>query len=211
MAGHDMKIILVAVCLALLLPGLCMAAHTATEVQVDAGYITPQGDLADGFADTELGFGADPGLEIGFLWRYRFNLRWSLATAFHFVDYSDFKGTDETAGEYKIQASSYRYGLQLRRSFFSGRKLQPFFMAGVGIFRNRVEGRDKVSLEPFDQSLTTLGYSIQVGIRSGTIEAGVVGTFNRFSSWRLFPSTQEQDYNWDSVCLRFSWLIPDLR
>ncbi len=198
-----------AVLAVLLLPGLCAAAHPPSEVQVDAGYIMPGGDLADGFGDTPLGFGADPGLEVGFLWRYRFDLRWSLAMDFHFVDFADFNGTDDVVGEYAIEVTSYRYGLQLRRSFGGGHAgWQPFLMAEVGVFRNRVVGRDKILLEPFDRSLSSLGYGFQAGIRRDTIEVGLLAQVNRFSSWRFFHPDQKQDYNWDTVSLRFSWLIP---
>ncbi len=195
-------------CLLLALPAVCAAEHPASEVQVDAGYIIPGGDLADGFEDTALGFGADPGFEVGFLWRYRFNRSWSLAPAFHFVKYSEFKGTDEIAGDYTVRATGYRYGLELRRSWGQGRGWRPFVMAGGGLFRNRVEGRDKVLLEPFDRSVSTLGYSLELGFRYGDVEFGVVAQTNRFSSWRFFQSDHEQDYNWDAVSLRFGWLIP---
>ncbi len=208
MRGQGKHNLWAAVVVILLLPGVCTAAHPSSEVQVDAGYIMPGGDLADGFRTTDLGFGADPGLEIGFLWRYRFNRSWSLATAFHFVDFGVFNGTDETVGDYRIRVTSYRYGLQLRRSFGRETGWQPFLMAGVGVFHNRVEARDKVFLEPFDRSLSSLGYSFQAGIRRGNIEVGVVGAVNRFSTWRLFQPDREQHYNWDAVSVRFSWLIP---
>ncbi len=207
--GNRTRIMFLAAMLVLMsVPAVGAAEHPASEVQVDAGYVIPGGDLADGFGDTALGFGADPGLEFGFLWRYRFNMRWSLAPAFHFVNYTEFKGTDETVGDYTVRATSYRYGLQLRRSWGEGEGWQPFAMVGVGLFRNRVEGRDKILLESFDRSVSTLGYSFQLGIRRQQVEISVVGQINRFSSWRFFAPDKEQDYNWDAVSLRFSWLIP---
>ncbi len=207
--GYRTRVIMLGAVLVLMAaPAVGSAEHPASEVQVDAGYIIPGGDLADGFGDTALGFGADPGLEVGFLWRYRFDLHWSLAPAFHFVNYSNFKGTDEVAGDYTVRATSYRYGLQLRRTFGDREGWQPFVMAGVGLFRNRVEGRDKILLEPFDRSVSTLGYSFQLGVRRKQVEIGVVGQINRFSSWRFFAPDKEQDYSWDAVSLRFSWLIP---
>ncbi len=192
-----------------LLPGVCVAAHPASEVQLDAGYTLPQGDLGDEFENTALGFGADPGLELGFLWRYRFNSQWSLAPAFHFVNYGDFNGVDEAGSDYSVQVTSFRYGLQLRRSWRGVDKgWQPFLMAGMSVVRNRVVGWDKMLVASFDRSATSLAYNFQMGVRRRNIEFGLVGQINRFSSWQFFTVGQKQDFNWDTVSVRFSWLIP---
>lgn len=192
----------------LLTAGVAKAGHPPSEVQVDMGYIMPRGDLGDSFTGTPLGFGADPGYEVGFLWRYRFDERWSLAGAFHFVKFSDFEGTDETAGDYAVLATSYRYELQLRRSFRPGALWQPFITAGAGVFRNRFDGRDKILLESFDRSVSTLGYTLQLGLRRDQVEFSAVYMRNRFSSPRFFGPDPDQDYDWDTVSIRFSWLIP---
>jgi len=193
---------------ALLAPALCLADHPPAEVQLDAGYIMPRGDLNDDFTGTAQGFGADPGYEVGILWRYYLDERWSVAAAFHFAKFSEFEGTDEILGDYSVAATGYRYGLQLRRSFGNPDGWQPFLLAGAGVFRNRFEGRDKVLLEPFDRSLSTLGYSFGAGIRRGDVEIGAAWQINRFTSWRFFATDSAQDYDWDTLCLRFSWLIP---
>jgi len=207
---HDTRwmTMLGAVLLVLAVPAACLAGHPSAEVQVDAGYTVPGGDLGDDFAGTPQGFGADPGYEVGLLWRYRFDLRWSLAAAGHFTKFSDFSGTDEIAGDYTVGVTGFRYVLQARRSFGGGTGWQPFLMAGGGVFRNRVQGRDKVLLDPFDRSVTTLGATLGLGIRRGDVELGAVWNINRFSSWRFFAADTELDYNWDTLSVRFSWLIP---
>ncbi|MGD9549184.1 MAG: outer membrane beta-barrel protein [Candidatus Krumholzibacteriia bacterium] len=196
------------VCLAVLLASPPTAAGEA-EVQVDAGWLIPGGDLADDFLATRWGFGADAGLELGFHWRYRFNEDWSIAPAFRFADLGDFNGDVDTPQEYRIQSSSYRYTLEVRRTFRSGFPgLEPFLAMGGGVFRNRYLGWDKEILTAVDQSQSTLGLFAHAGFRFKEVELGVVYNRNRFASWRFFTGDREREFDWDTVCVRMSWVIP---
>ena len=180
-----------------------------SEVHVDAGWIHPRGDLKVGFPDTPLGFGSDPGLEVGFGWRYGFGPAWSISPSFHFANFGDFNGEDGDGVGYRIQTTSYRYSLEVRRQFRADASgMKPFLATSAGIFRNRVTGVDKNLTDPLDTSLSTLGVTLQAGFRAGSLDFGIVYSLNRYASWRLFDSDQEQDYDWDTISVRMSWSIP---
>lgn len=180
-----------------------------SKVLVEVAWAQPRGALARDFHETALGIGANDGLEIGFRWRYHFSDAVSLSPAFHFVDYRDFKSTDEVVGDYRIAASSLRYTLELmisRRDQSSS--LRPFLALSGGLYRNRVAGFDKGITAPFDQSINTVGAGLRGGLRWGSFELSAIYHLNRFASWRYFQTGREEDYNWDNVAIRVGWIIP---
>lgn len=180
-----------------------------SQVLIEAGWARPQGDLADEFGASELGFGAGDGLELGFRWRYSFSRRFSLSPAFHFVDYRDFKSSDPDLGDYRLESSSLRYTLELM--YVAGvatDAVRPFLALAGGLYRDRFSGFGKDLTDPIDQSTNTLGFAARAGSRLGPFELSAVYSVNRFASWRYFETGREEDYDWSSFSVRMGWIIP---
>jgi hypothetical protein len=197
------------VILLVLTTGALAAERPPSQVLVEAGWARPQGDLAQEFGGSELGFGAGDGLELGLRWRYYLSRRFSLAPAFHFMDYRDFKSTDAELGDYRLESSSLRYTLELM--FVAGVETdlaRPFLALAGGLYRNRFNGYDKALVTPIDQSINTLGFAARGGVRLGSFELSAVYNVNRFASWRYFETGREEDYNWDNFSVRAAWIIP---
>ncbi len=179
------------------------------QVLVEGGWSRPYGSLAQDYTETTLGFGATDGLELGFRWRYHFSHTVSLSPAFHFMDYRNFKSTDDVIGDYRISASSFRYTVELMIvQGDPGRVARPFLALSGGLYRNRVIGYNKNLTKPFDQSVNTLGFGMRAGVRLGLFELSAVYSVNRFSSWQYFQTGVEEDYNWDNFSVRVGWIIP---
>lgn len=179
------------------------------EVSVDAGWVVPRGDLDDSFTAAPLGFGAEPGVEVGFRWRYWVSDRWSLAPAFHFAAPRDASGLTDAAAEYRIKTSTFGYSLEVMRIFGAADDpWRPFVAAGSGLYRNRLSGLTKDLQTPLEASVTSLGHFARAGLRAGSFEVSVIYTLNRFTTWRFFWTAQEQPYDWDTLAVRAGWILP---
>ncbi|MFT5315835.1 MAG: hypothetical protein ACI9UK_001669 [Candidatus Krumholzibacteriia bacterium] len=179
------------------------------QVIVEFGVAIPYGDAGQDYTETELGFGATSGLELGFRWRYHFSKAWSLSPAFHFIDYRNFNSTDDAIGDFRISTSSLRYTVELMRRFGrDGDGVRPFLAASGGLYRNRVIGYNKTLSAPFDESLNTLGLAGRAGVVIGMFEISAMYNMNRFSTYRLFQTGEEVDYNFDNLTVRAAWVIP---
>jgi hypothetical protein len=193
-----------------LLPGAAAAGpRPSSEVSVDAGLVVPRGDLGDSFTATRLGFGAEPGVEVGFRWRYWFSTRWSLAPAFHYVAPRGASGLTDTAAEYQIRTRTFGYTLEVMRIFGApddGWRL--FAAAGSGLFRNRLSGLAKDLQTPLAASAFSLGHFARAGLRAGSFELSLIYTLNRFATWRFFWTGQDQPYDWDMLGVRAGWVLP---
>lgn len=194
-----------------LLPDAAVAGQRpASQVIVEGGMALPYGDLADGFKQTRLGFGADQGFVAGFRYRVHLSRTFSLAPSFHFVDYKDFSGTDAEVGDYRIQTSSLRYAVEfmVMSEYRSPKRPRPFLAAGLGLSRNRVQGFYQDFETLLDESLNSLGASFRGGVQIAGFEASLVYNVNRFNTWQFFRSDYRERYNWDNLGLRLGWVIP---
>ncbi len=181
----------------------------ASQVIVEVGTSVPFGNLGGDFDKTRLGLGATKGLEIGFSYRIPLTQTVSIAPTFLFLDYGDYKGEDDSVGEYRIQSSSYRFGAELMvmkpGSFNS---VRPFLGVGAGLFRNRITGFIDDFYKAIDKSVNTLGVTMRVGVQIIGLELSVVYNVNRFNTWQFHQSDYRERYNWDSISFRAGWLIP---
>jgi len=185
------------------------AGRRLSQVGVDFGWAQPYGDLAQDYTSTDLGFGAGEALQLGFFWRYPLSGNVSLSPAFHFVDYGDFSGVDETIGDFRIATSSLRYTLELlliRGS--AGKGARPFLAFSGGLYRDRVVGFTKGRWQPFDRSVNSLGFGVRAGVQLGDFEFSADYSVDRFSTWQYFRTGEAVDYNWDNFAVRVGWLIP---
>lgn len=175
-------------------------------VLLEGGWAVPLGDLADGLDETPLGSGSRPGFELGMRWRFDLSRSWSLAPSLHYVGYRSATGLGED-GEESLSTSTLRYGLEL---LVASRRwgARPFAGIAPCIMQNRMKGPGKDHVTPIDASSTGFGLSTRAGVRLGDIEISAVYHLNRFSTYQFFATGQEESYNWDTVVLRFGWLLP---
>ncbi len=197
------------VALLLIVSSAVAADRPHSQVIVEFGVAIPGGDVGQDYTDTELGFGAKSGLELGFRWRYYFSKKWSLSPAFHFIDYRNFESTADIIGDYRLSISSLRYTVELMRHFGrQGDAVRLFGAISGGLYSNRVIGYNKSLTEPFDESVNSLGVAGRAGVQLGMFELSVMYNLNRFSSWRFFQTGDEVDYNFDNLTMRVGWTIP---
>lgn len=182
----------------------------SSEVLIEGGLVLPYGHLSDDFLKTRLGFGADDGYEAGFRFRLNLGPTFSISPAFHFVDFGNFDGEDPEIGEYSILTSSLRYSVEfmVMSEYRSFGRPRPFLAAGVGMYRNRVQGYYQNFVEAVDQSVSTLGVSVRGGVQIIGFELSLVYHINRFNTWQFYQSDYRERYNWDSLGVRVGWLIP---
>jgi len=206
-------------CFALLVCGLTFLSgvpalaedHPPSQVVFEVGYVQPQGDLADDFFATPLGFGIKEGLELGFRWRYRFSESLSISPSFHFVDYKNFSGENDDVGAYRIKPTTLRYSLELMYILLDpDTAVRPFLAGSAGIARNRVEGYWKTWDKAFDSSVNALFFGARAGLLVGGFEFAAVYNVNRFDTWRFFNTGYEESYVWDNLVIRVGWIIPFL-
>ena len=181
----------------------------SSQVVVEAGVAIPYGELGADFENTRLGFGATNGLEIGFSYRIHLSETVTIAPTFLFLDYGNYEGFDEEIEDFRVQSSSYRYGVELMVKMpGSDKSPRPFLAAGAGLFRNRVTGFYQDNTKALDKSVNTMGYSLRAGIQIVGLEFSVVYNINRFNTWQFFQSDYRERYNWDNLGFRAGWLIP---
>ncbi len=173
---------------------------------LEGGWAVPLGDLADGLDETPTGVGARPGFELGVRWRFELSPRWSLGPAVHFLGYGDATGLGAD-GEDSLAPSALIYSVEALVAERDGRAR---LFAGLApcMMHRRLSGPGKDHLTKIKDTNTGLGLSARVGVRLGTSEISVVYHLNRFASYGFFAAGSERDYNWDTVVLRFGWLLP---
>ncbi len=180
-----------------------------SQVVVEFGFVTPYGDLADDFSNTEKGFGIKSGIELGFRWRYHFSRSLSLSPSFHFVDYKNLKGENDEIGAYRIKPTTLLYSLELLYFLMDeDTTFRPFVAGSAAVCRNRTEGYWKTWDKAFDSSVNSLGFGLRAGFQVVGFELSVVYNVNRFDTWRFFNTGYEEDYVWDNLVLRAGWIIP---
>lgn len=205
---HVVTGLVAAVLLTVLVPAVAVG-NPSSQVVLEVGYVKPFGDLAEPFLTTPTGLGIKQGLEMGFRWRYRFSEAWSISPSFHFVDYKDYSGENDELGDYRIQPTTLRYGLEVMYVMFDpGTPIRPLIAMNVAILRNRLQGFYKTWEEAFDSSVNALGFGARAGVQIGGFELTVVYNFNEFDTWRFFNTGYEESYNWNNLVLRAGWIIP---
>ena len=181
----------------------------SSQVIIEVGMAVPYGSLGADFERTRLGLGATNGLEIGFSYRIPLSETVTIAPTFLFLDYGNYEGFDETVSDFRIESSSYRYGVELMvmkpGTFKTPR---PFLGMGAGLYRNRVTGFIQDFVKAVDQSVNTMGYSLRAGVQIIGLEFSVVYNINRFNTWQFHQSDYKERYNWDNISIRAGWLIP---
>ena len=185
------------------------AKRPSSQVIVEAGVALPYGNLGADFEKVRLGLGASPGLELGFSYRIALSQTVVVAPSFLFTDFGDFSGVDDGVGEFRIQASTYHYGLAMMVKKPGGStSLRPFLGLEAGLFRNRITGFVQDFVKEVDQSINTFGVSLRAGVEVVGLEFSVVYNVNRFNTWQFFQSDYRERYNWDNISFRAGWLIP---
>ncbi len=182
----------------------------AGKVIVEAGLAMPYGNLGDDFETSRLGLGALPGLELGFRYRFMLSPGFSVSPAFHLVDYRNMEGFNTEAEEFKIEAISMRYSVEmmLMSTGTSSRVPRPFLALGAGLYRNRVKGFINGFEEAHDASISSLGVSLRGGVQVLDFELSLVYNVNRFNTWNFHASDYRERYNWDNLGVRVGWLLP---
>ena len=182
----------------------------SSQVVVEGGLAIPYGDLSDDFENTRLGFGASNGYELGFRLRLHLSQTFSISPSFHFVDFGNYNGVSEEVGDFRVPSSSLRYGVEfmVMSPYRSPGKLRPFLAAGVGLFRNRVQGFYHSYIQAIDESVSTFGVSVRGGVQIIGFEFSLVYNVNRFDTWHFYRSDVSEHYNWDSITARAGWIIP---
>ncbi len=179
------------------------------QVTIEVGMAVPYGQVGASFDQTRLGLGATEGLEIGFNYRIYLTETVSIAPTFLFVDYGNYEGFEETVQDFRIQSSTYRYGIEMLVMMPGSFKTpRPFLGAGVGLFRNRVTGFYQSYVKAIDQSVDTMGFSLRAGLQIIGLEFSLVYNINRFNTWQFYQSDYRERYNWDNLSIRAGWLIP---
>ena len=173
---------------------------------LEGGWAVPRGDLADGLDATPTGVGARPGFELGVRWRFALSPRWSLGPAVHFLGYGDATGLGAD-GEDSLAPSALIYSVE---ALVAARDGGARLFAGLApcVMHRRLAGPGKDHLTRIEDTSTGLGLSARVGVRLGTSEISAVYHLNRFASYGFFASGSERDYDWDTLVLRFGWLLP---
>ena len=92
--------------------------------------------------------------------------------------------------------------------FRSYGKPRCFLAAGIGLYRNRVQGFYQDYIEAIDKSVSTLGASFRWGVQIIGFELSLVYNINRFNTWQFHQSDYRERYNWDNLEVRVGWLIP---
>jgi len=203
-----MRLLSLTAVLVLLAAPAAAASRPPSQVILEFGWLRPYGDLGDDFSATELGFGADDGLEAGFRWRLHLTPTFSVSPAFHFANFGDFQTQDEDLGDVRVDCTSYRYTVEFLLRSGGDARVRPFLAAAGGLYRNRVVGYTKEFTRSFDESVNTLGACLRVGIAVADLEFSAAYHLNRFSTWRYFQTGVEQDYGWDSFSVRGAWILP---
>jgi hypothetical protein len=173
---------------------------------LEGGWAVPLGDLADGLDETPTGVGARPGFELGLRWRFALSPSWSLAPCAHFLGYGDATGLG-VDGEDSLSPVSLRYGIEVLLAS-ARRGTKPFVGLTPCVVYSRLSGPGKDHVTLIEDSNTGFGISARAGLRFGGTEVSAVYHLNRFSSFGFFETGAEQDYNWDTVVLRFGWHLP---
>lgn len=212
-----MKLLTVLLCL---LPALAAAAlppsqppasseRPPSQVLVEGGVTVPKGDLGADFHGDPLGFGAHAGMELGFRWRLFLSPSLSVSPGFHFSDFRNLEGTNDDLGDYRVESSIYSWTVELM--WHPGSRdavVRPFAAVAAGLYRNRLVGYTKTFERSLDESINALGFNGRAGLALGELEFSVVYHVNRFSTWRLFDTGVDQDYNWDCLGARAAWVLP---
>ncbi len=190
--------------------GLALAGEKpSSQVIIEVGVAVPYGNLGADFERTRLGLSATNGLEIGFGYRIPLSETVTIAPTFLFLDYGNYEGFDETVTDFRIESSSYRYGVELmvmKPGTFN--MPRPFLGIGAGLYRNRVTGFIQDFFKAVDQSVNTMGYSLRAGVQIIGLEFSVIYNINRFNTWQFHQSDYSERYNWDNISFRAGWLIP---
>jgi hypothetical protein len=192
-----------------LFPVVSSAERPPSQVVLEVGAAVPTGNLGDDFYDTELGLGIKSGLELGFRWRFFLNDQWSLAPAFHFLNYKDFKSVTPEGDDFRIKPTSFRYTLEVM--WMPGERdssIRPFAALSAGLFRNRLEAFHKTYDKPFDSSVNTFGAMIRAGVKLGSFELCALYGQNEFDTWDFFKTGQAETYDWSHWGVRAGWIVP---
>lgn len=202
-------------CTLVLLAGLVLPMTASaggrphSQVVVEGGIVFPYGNLGADLGESRLGMGAGDGFELGFRWRYFLSNTLSISPSFHFVDFKNYSGVDETIGEFRVESSSYRWGAEFMMMSEGGPKsFRPFLGLGVGMYRNRVKGFYQDFENPLNQSVNTLGVSFRGGVQIVGLEISVIYHVNRFNTWQFYRSDYRERYNWDCLGVRAGWVVP---
>lgn len=181
-----------------------------TDLVIEAGAAQPLGDLGDDYLNTEFGFGAETGYELGVRYRAVWHSGWALSPSFHFVDYGDFGGRTTGGTPFEVKTSVLRYGLDAQYFWNpDGAGAQPFVSGGLALCRNRY--RDELlgaSPTYSEASTNALAVAVGAGLRVDTFEISVVYNLNRFESAQLLYPGERTDYNWDSFSVRVGIALP---
>lgn len=181
----------------------------STEVQVEGGAAFPRGDLPLDYWESDLGFGATDGYELGFRFRYFMVGGLSISPAFHYIDYKDYVDEDTPYGKLSVRAAVIRYSIDFQYVHGRGRGgLHPVLGLGFSMCRNRF-GEEWHDLElSSTESINAPGVEFSIGLRLSEFEATVNYIYNRFDTYRFHDTGYNESYNWDTIIVRLGWAFP---
>ncbi|MBK8165693.1 MAG: hypothetical protein IPK64_06950 [bacterium] len=181
-------------------------APSSYELVLEGGLVQPAGDQDDDFFETDTGFDAGAGWQLGARLRQFVGRDFSVAPAVHYAAFGAADGVGDFGPDgrlgYRLETSVIRYGLDLQAFLGEpGGAARPFLTGGLALLRNRyhdeVEGSGY-----FASAVNTPGLSLGAGLRLGTLELAGEYTWNRFSTANFSSDGRDRDYNWDYLVVR---------
>jgi hypothetical protein len=181
-------------------------APSTYELVLEGGLVQPAGDQDEDFFDSETGFDAGTGWQLGARLRQFTGRDFAVAAAVHYASFGAADGVGDFGPDgllgYRLETSVIRYGLDLQAFLGEpGGPTRPFLTGGLALLRNRY--RDEVEGDGyFTSAVNTPGLSLGAGVRMGNLELAGEYTWNRFTTGNFSGDGLDRDYNWDYLVVR---------
>lgn len=181
-------------------------APSSHEFVLEGGLVQPAGDQDDDYFNTQTGFDAGTGYQVGLRLRQFVGPDFSVAPAVHFSAFGAADGVGDFGADgllgYRLETSVVRYGLDLQMYLGQpGGAARPFLTGGLALLHNRY--RDELEGGGvYETSVNTPGVSLGAGLRMGSLELTGEYTWNRFATGNLDAGGADLDYNWDYLAVR---------
>jgi len=181
------------------------------EVVLEGGVVSPLGDLAAGYLNTERGMGQEPGYTLGLRVRLYAHRNLTLAPTFAYVEFGDYDGYDAGGKPFSIQTSLLRYGLDVCWIATGGeRTVRPFAGVGAAVVRNKYGEEFTATETVFDAGRNAFTWSLQSGFRILDWEVTFQYEFDRFTTPAFHASGEDLSLSWNNLIVRVGLVLPRL-
>ncbi|HOX25001.1 MAG TPA: hypothetical protein PLL30_04475 [Candidatus Krumholzibacteria bacterium] len=187
-------------------PGPSRLAPSPLQLVLEAGAAVPAGDLADDFANTEMGLGAGTGYDLGIRLRYFLSDVTAVGPTFHYANFGDWEdvSADPVGDAYAVRTSVYRYGVDLQQYLAPRRAVvRPYVTVGAAFCHDRYEDWLQFA-GTFTTASNNLAFGIGGGVAMGPLELSAVWTYNQTDN-RMLPragGVYDTEYDWSYLVVR---------